>query len=107
MYDKAAGCLLIGCLRTMLRTGAPVCGRNKKGLEREIRSIIQAGSGNVANGDRESISERKQPAALNLRPHSLDKLRQIVTTAYGILERPAHFPESLFFKEKAGQISNA
>jgi hypothetical protein len=34
---------------------------------------------NGANGHQESI-ERKQPAALNLRSHSLDKPRQIITT---------------------------
>ena len=36
-------------------------------------------AGHGAYGGQESI-ERKQPAALNLRSHSLDKLRQIVTT---------------------------
>jgi hypothetical protein len=34
---------------------------------------------NGANGHQESTT-RKQPAALNLRSHSLDKLRQIMTT---------------------------
>ena len=41
---------------------------------------------NVANGHQESTT-RKQPAALNLRSHSLDKLRQIMTTgAYRLTE---------------------
>jgi hypothetical protein len=41
---------------------------------------------NIQNGRQESTT-RKQPWALNLRSHSLDKLRQIVTTgAFSISE---------------------
>eukprot|EP01047_Picozoa_sp_COSAG01_P026021 COSAG01_NODE_1662_length_9555_cov_32.392718_5_plen_116_part_00 len=60
-----------------------LCSRSKKFPGRIHSSLV--GKFTVW---RSGIDFRKQPAALNLRSHSLDKLRQIVTTGALVFQLP-------------------